>query len=195
MIKKLILLGTFSIVFVSCGQESDGADAIDGVAPTHHRVFITKATYTGNLIGIIGANQKCAQAASNAGLVRTYEAIISDTTGTAGNNLAFTGGIYTVDSAGNLNLIMANGADLLSDTSLLNSIDYYEDGTAATGVTPWTGTDSNGNVMTGDHCNNWASSNSGDSGFYGSSDKVDGQWTENNSGSCDASNPIFCVSQ
>lgn len=191
--KKLISLICLCLFISSCGQEAGGGEGTDGVAVADHRVFVTSNTYTGSGIGgVSGGDSICSLLAKNAGLERTYKAILSDDIENA-TRLIFSGGVYIVDSSGESQLIASTGSDLwdTDNKNLLGSINLDEYGNSVSSDI-WTGTSTNGGTMI-DHCSNWSSSSG--SGARGHTDLDDDRWIENTGDSCSSSYPIFCISQ
>ena len=192
---QLTLSLSLLILLSSCGQEAGGGEGTDGVAVADHRIFVTSVSYTGaELGGLANADSKCTSLAATAGLERNYKAIVSDTSGNAKNRLVFTGGVYAVPSSGESELIVATGSDLWgTDTkNLLTSVNIDENGSSASSYV-WTGTDSDGAVLVGEHCSNWTSTAS--SGRRGHTDQSDDRWVEDTDISCTNSYPIYCISQ
>jgi hypothetical protein len=193
--KKLISSLCLLILLSSCGQEADGgSEGTDGVGVSDHRIFVTSVSYTGaELGGISGADSACTTLAKSAELTRTYKAVISDSTTTA-KRLNFTGGVYSIPSAGEAELIVASGSDLWdTDTkNLLTNINIDENGSSVSSYV-WTGTDSDGATMTGEHCSDWNSTSG--TGRRGHTDQSDDRWIEDTDLACTNSYPILCISQ
>ncbi len=187
------------MILTACGSGTPGdGSSSDGVNSDDHRVFVTSTSYDGNLGGISGADTKCATAATAAGLERTYKAIITtaDADTTAFKRLNFSGAIYTVDASDNSALVAASGADLwLAETkALLNDINLDENG-ATVSKTPWTGTSSDGGVISTSHCSSWTVNSAGTDGEIGDTGRSDDRWVELGLENCSNQNPIYCISQ
>lgn len=194
-IKASALVLPFILSACGLSDSSDGAST-DGIVGDQHRIFITSSTYTGNLGGISGADSKCQTAAQNAGLLRTYKAIISDSSDEARDNLSLVGEVLNIDSSGNQDTIVEFGANLW-DSSLDTNIKYDEFGNFQSGRV-WTGTDSDGGNTSGtlENCSNWSSSSSGVDGGVGDSTSSFGDWVEDASTqTCDNSFRLYCISQ
>ena len=190
----LIFILIFS--FFSCGENS--SNLVDGVEDGNHRIFVTSTSYDGNLGGISGADSTCATHASNAGLIRTYKAVLSDSTSDIVNNLQVSGSVYIFSNSSTRELVASAASDLWNtDTQdLLNSIQYDEQYNSLSSITPWTGSDSDGTVaLTGNHCTNWSANGSGVSGQVGSATDVDDRWLEGSSITCDNQHPLICISE
>lgn len=196
--KHLILLLLTSFFIISCGDAVSEPSDSDGVGSGDHRIFITSSFYTGNLGGLAGADEKCQEAADDAGLTRTYQAILSTeaTDSSANARLSISGDIYVVDSSEEKALIIASGSSIwdTDSESLLGQINIDERGDTVS-ATPWTGTDSEGGVVPSGHCVAWSSSSNSFTGETGSTDHLDDRWLESGEIACDNSHPIFCISQ
>jgi hypothetical protein len=183
---------------LSCGGESGSGELRDGVGDGDHRIFVTSTSYTGNLGGVSGADAKCTSHASSAGLVREYKAIVSDSTSNASGKLQITGSVYIFSGSTSKDLIVSAGSDLWATdtTSLLSSVDKDEN-FSTIGLTPWTGTDSDGTVaLSSDHCSDWSTASAGTDGQVGSTNSTTDGWLEDPSSiSCNNSHPIFCISE
>jgi hypothetical protein len=187
---QLIILFTV----VSCGVADSGdVTTIDGIIDSEHRIFVTSSTYSGNLGGVSGADDKCRQVAINAGLVRTYKAIISTSSSDASNRLLISGNIYVVTGADSRTLVANSGTDLWNTDSVnLNTTVNVDENYSVVAVTPWTGTTASGGAGT-DLCSDWSStSGNGDVGLTSSAGS---QWVENTFVSCGQSHPLYCISQ
>jgi len=141
-------------------------------------VFVTSQTYTGNLGGLAGADAKCQTLAHDANLPGTYQAWLSDSTGSPSTLFAQSQVPYQlVDGT----VIADNWADLV-DGELLAPINLTESGGAAPiGETPchgvrstWSDTSPNGERdTTNEHlnsCNNWSDGSSQNGRCVGNTD-------------------------
>lgn len=193
MIRILTLFLLF--LLAACGAREDGeATETDGVTIGQHRIFVTSATYDGNLGGLTGADAKCDSVAKAAGLELTYKAILSDSSTNAKARLAITGQVVVVDSNDNVEVIAASTTDFWGAQSadLLMTVNINESGGTITGKTPWTGTSSEGAyALYG--CNDWTKA-SNSSGTIGSIDHTDDRWIDSDFVPCGNSNPLYCIS-
>lgn len=158
---------------------------------------MTSQSFTGDLGGLDGADQKCKQAAQNAGLVRSYKAILSDDTKTALSRLTFVGAVYLFLADGSRSKVSDLGTDLFNDSEdLISPINRDERGSLVANYT-WTGTNGNGgNEIDFDNCLNWTSELPGESGTYGQPNERFDAWVENIDGrSCDTQLHLYCISQ
>ena len=193
MIKRSIQIFFLSLL-VACGVQ-DSSNQKDGIADGDHRIFVTMTQYDGNLGGLSGADSYCSQAASSAGLERTYRAILSTDTVAAESRLNITGAVYIFSDDSTRSLVAASGIDFWgTDTeNLRNTISISELYTVVSSNV-WTGTTSEGGTMGTQNCNEWQSSSSGQNSFYGSSTALDSTWVENSPESCNNINHLYCIS-
>ena len=194
--KKLSLLCT-AYLMASCGADSTSGEGTDGVGASEHRAFVTSGTYSGGLGGLSGADSTCSSAASAAGLSRTYNAILSDSSTSADDRLAFSGSIYVVDSNDEKTLVAGSGSELWNTSSndLTNQINIDENGDTVTADDyVWTGTTSEGGAQI-DNCSDWTSSSSSINGDYGNLDLIDSGWIKYGFDTCEQSFHLYCVSQ
>tara|TARA_Y100000780_G_scaffold232595_1_gene268784 strand:+ start:91327 stop:91926 length:600 start_codon:yes stop_codon:yes gene_type:complete len=192
VLKKLSLIALMTII-ASCGSPA-GGDPVDGVATGDHRIFVTSQKNSGNFGGLASADSFCQTAALNAGLSRTYKAIMSDATNSAKDRLTLLGAVYIFESATNRSKVVDLGVDLWSST-LLRPIDRDENFNTYTGQV-WTGTQSEGTTGIASSCSSWTSDSSGDSGTVGDTAFSDDRYIELGMDQpCDELKPIYCISQ
>jgi hypothetical protein len=91
--------GCCSVDGSSCGSTKGTCTATTCI-PDHKSVFVTAASYTGNLGGLAGANQICSMEASQAGLSGTYTAWLASSTTSAVSNAAPTAELQPVPCSG-----------------------------------------------------------------------------------------------
>lgn len=183
------------VILYSCGASVADTPLSDGVPIEGHRIFISSQNFSGNLGGLIGADDKCQQLATAAGLNRTYKAILSSDSESASNRILITEKVYIVNSSGEYKLV-ANSVNDFWDSAgqdLLYPVNFNEK-LIKVESTPWTGTTSNGDINT-NNCNSWTSEDSLQLGDLGNSSKVTSYWLEGTSDSCDSEYPIYCISQ
>jgi cysteine-rich repeat protein len=162
-------------------------------------VFATTTTYTGNLGGIAGADQRCNQRAQAANLPGTYMAWIS-VVGTSPSTRFTQSAVPYVLVNGTV--VADNWADLVNG-SLDNAIARTEMNT----VTPdtagacegsvrlvRTGTNSNG-TQGPNICNNFTSSANASLGTAGRTTSVTATWSNCAPMACDMLLPIYCFQQ
>jgi hypothetical protein len=183
-------------LLTGCGSAlEEGENGPDSVPDGSLRIFVTSQSYTGNLGGIIGANSLCATAATNAGLVKTYKALLSAPGNFAKNRLTTDASIYTVSSTGPRRV--ADSLNALFNTNIidLKAEIRYDEFTAFTTNTAWTGTDAYGEVGTTGNCSSWTSSSGADLGTVGDSTATSASWTEFQQDNCNQSHSLYCISQ
>jgi hypothetical protein len=168
-------------------------------------IFVTSATYDGSTIGSLGhADMLCQGLATASGLGGMYKAFLSDDTTDAVARLTHATVPYTlVDGT----IVATNWTNLtsgaaMSPINLLAAVNMTEaGGPAPAGTFPM----GNGNVFTGSFgdgtrgpgltCNNWMSSDPGDSAFTGDSPSVDLGWLSFSIETCDLLGALYCVQQ
>ncbi|MBS1826472.1 MAG: hypothetical protein JST93_14235 [Acidobacteria bacterium] len=154
-------------------------------------VFITAATFTGDLGGLSTADRRCVDEARANGLGMNYKAWLSTAQYPVSQRLVPSAGIYRmVDGT-----IVANGwADLL-DGQLFTPVNR----TAANQVVSstnvvWTGTTAPGGAS-GEDCNGWTSSSSAVIATAGYSHQMNALWTHAVALGCNAAVRLYCVEQ
>jgi len=163
------------------------------------KVFVTGATYNGNLGGVSGADTKCQTAATAAGLTDNvfYSWIASNASNDPDSR-------FTKSSVGyeltNTSIVARSWADL-TDSSLEMQVTRDENGTLVASTKVSTCVFANGSYAVGEgHCDNWTNSQmiffyaAGRS--FGLSDRDDEDWTHaDDKWGCDASLPLYCFEQ
>ncbi|MBU4023136.1 hypothetical protein KJ591_02120 [Patescibacteria group bacterium] len=159
-------------------------------------VFISSVTYSGHLSGYSGADQKCQQLASNAGLPGTYKAWISDSNSSPSSRFNQSGKF--VDIVGDT--IADNWTDL-TNSSLDKAIQYTEQGGGiGTARKVWTGTDGNGTAdgtsRAINHCDNWTSTSSSKDGKQGTNGSITTyRWSDDVAVGCNNYGYLYCFQQ
>jgi hypothetical protein len=152
--------------------------------------FVSSVTYDSNLGGIAGADAKCAQLASDAGLSGTFLAWLSDGVIDPDSRFVKSLGPYvvTVDDT-----VIADGWADLTDGTLDFPITYSEYGVVV-GDSVFTNVDLDGTTKdTTNHCNSWTAG--GTNGNHGRSISAGGQWTDYQTAACGTSERIYCFEQ
>jgi cysteine-rich repeat protein len=183
-------------------EECDDAnsDPADGCAECGRtrKVFVTSETYQGaQFMGLIGADQRCRSLAAQADLPNfaTYVAWLSDSRTAARDRMVHGKGRYELVNG----LLVANNWADLVDGELLIPINVTETSeTYEPGV--WTGTLPDGQIAPGsDHCADWTAQEFENSGYRGSAQTSDAQWTlvdsPVNPGDCGATSALYCFEQ
>ncbi len=196
--------GSMVTTAINNGQICNGASAICtyGVCmePTLlKRVFVTSDTFNGNLGGVAGADQKCQDAATTAGLSGTFRAWISDSTSSVNDRFPQHDAFYHAMNGSTLIPIAVSWADLTDGSLSSNGIRYDENGVSVTG-NAWTSTTTAGELKTAPqerHCQNWTSA-AGGQGWFGSSTGFGNAWTEGSTSSyisCHQALRLYCFEQ
>ena len=201
---KLLLAGVVAVALLALGFASilTPASAAKPVKPSHQRifepkiVFVTAASFSADLEGLAGADDKCQAAADDVPLVGEFMAWLSDdsaTPTTRFTTLAL-GGYFTVNGR----LVDLSFAALL-DGNLAGRLDVNEFGDEVAGVQAWTGTlrhgSSGGNAFNR-LCSNWTSDEDGFGvvGLIGAAVQFD--WTELGVVACDSfTRRLYCFEQ
>ena len=166
----------------------DGCDAQCVVEIPY--VFVSGATYTGNLGGLAGADAKCQALADAADLPGTYWAWLS----TNGQSPAsrFTKWQIPYRTVTNVK-IADNWADLV-DGDLDAPIDTTELGFVIGGGQVWTATRMDGTLLEIGTCDEW-SVKSLNFAAVGISDRVDALWTHGPPSDCSFAKRLYCFRQ
>ena len=157
----------------------------DPIAPEgRKRVFVTSASFTGDLGGLAGGDAKCASAAAAAARGGTFRAWLSDATTDAMDRITHPGPWFLVDTT---SLVFNGKADLAAQPMV--PIIVTETGAAVSfGVAVWTGTESDGTESTAATCTNWTST--GTTGRIGQVST--NAWTSSAFNSCTTPNRLYC---
>lgn len=172
--------------------ESDSCSTVAAVSATTtaavHIVFMTSTGHTGDLGGLSGADSICQTAGDSSSFASsTWKAILSNETVNAIDRIQIIGSIVN----GNGDPVAGDATTFWSGVSA-NLMNWTELGTQDGGGSPWTGTVGGGTKATGDTCDNWGSSDSGDYGHYGAS-TILGGWLDFDRDTCDQSFRLYCI--
>ncbi len=151
------------------------------------RIFVTAASYSGNLGGLAGADQKCNLAAQAETLGGGWKAWLSDSTTNAIDRIQDVGPWTLVGQT----IIFKNKANLT--TIPVHSVDITEQGKVVSSANVWTGTQSGGQGTNGT-CQGWTYSNSSYYGTAGSVLQIS-EWTSSVASSCSEENHLYCIEQ
>ena len=172
---------------------SGSAGSITGTTATmaSATVFVSSSLYAGDLGGLAGADNKCQQLASTAGLSGTYKAWLSDNNTSAASRLVHATVPYKmVDGT-----VIANDWSDLTDGTIAAAIGKTETGgVSGTGII-WTNTNSNGTINGTNSCLNWTDTSSLNSGRWGSTSQTDTQWTGKSLQACGSPKALYCFQQ
>ncbi len=159
------------------------------------RLFVTKASYTGNLGGLSGADAKCSAAATTAGLGGAWKAWISDGTTSAKDRLTDVGPWY--DAKG-LTELFANKAALTGSPAAF--VRMYEDGSEFDSTSDrldvWTGTNADGTTANS-HCQTWTYDTDNSEAAGSGCDNSLAEWSACSPAplSCDSHAHLYCFEQ
>ena len=181
----------------STASSSSASSSASGGPPVGaKRVFVTSATYTGNLKvqgggadGLEGGDKLCQLAASAATLGGTWRAWLSSSTINAIDRIADVGPWYRLDGA----KVFNNKASIVTAGPLV-AIDVNEVGGTPKANT-WTGTKKSG-VFDSFSCHDWTDEApvNGYEGIVGITVGVT-FWTESSSNPCHLENTLYCFEQ
>ena len=158
---------------------------------TSYRVFISTASFNGNLGGLTGADQKCQTAADARGFGGLWRAYLSTTTTHARDRIPSNGRFVRVSGT-----VIANDRDDLLDGTLVAPILHDETGTELTPNRAWTGSSSNGTLRSGANCNDWTlGTTTTVPGLIGDASVANAQWTDLQNSGCGGTQRLFCCEQ
>jgi hypothetical protein len=165
-----------------CGTEAPG------------NIFVTSAKFTGDLGGILGADAKCQEAASNAGYTGTWVALVSNTIERGGifGGERLPKAVEFVNMNGEM--VARNHIDI-SDGAIENRI-VNEFGEACTSnCLVWTGSYGYPYIFDTDfNCNQWTKSTEEYRGTTGNSFYTNFNWMEwNLIQSCEVESSLYCI--
>jgi hypothetical protein len=158
-------------------------------------VFVTAATYQGDLDGLIGADAKCQAAADAATLPGTFKAWLSDDMDSPSTRFYQSSGPYRLVNG---TTIATSWADLTDGTLLAPiTIDQTGASTVDSGTRAWTHTLSDGTAggTLSENCVNWTSANDSDNGDEGQPVATSDNWTDFAAGVCSNSFRLYCFQQ
>jgi len=169
----------------------DGGDATldgeGGIVANAKRVFVTSEKTTGDLNGILKADQMCISAAVSKGLGGTWVAWISKQDNPdAIDRVSHNGPWYLVDK---MTLAVASRTQL-GGTSITHAIDMDETGVAVPNDGVWTGT--RGGRFYQFDCNGWNASTPVNGGNAGRTNTNGAGWTAQNAVGCSTQLRIYC---
>ena len=157
------------------------------------RVFVTSTTYSGNLGGVSGADNKCQLHADAASLGGTWKAWISGGSANAIDRIADVGPWYLVDRT---TKVFNNKANLQTTPAFAIWSDETGAAPSWSGMSsPWSGSDEAGHDSGWD-CNGWTSALTTDYATTGDAN-TDQAWGGATSGpiECDFTGALICFEQ
>jgi hypothetical protein len=152
-------------------------DSGDGALPRPYRtVFVTSDTDNGIMDGVVGADARCAAAATRGKLgPGPWVAWLSAPGVNAINRITFDGP-YRLVNGGQV----VSGKAQLASGNITVGIDLDEVGKTPTGEPwVWTGTRPNGEGKPDTNCSNWSTNNLAIFGTVGTMGRSDSKWTNN----------------
>ncbi|HVJ89992.1 MAG TPA: hypothetical protein VM580_09315 [Labilithrix sp.] len=157
-------------------------------------VFITSTKYDGNLGGLTGADTKCNDAATSAGLPGKYVAWLSDTGTDARDRLSGARGWRRVDGLPFADALSSAGGTDLTEGKVFYPVVLDENGNSiAKGDHVFTGTRANGKALGGYSCDSWYSESASLLAIVGSPLGGSVSWTNLESlGTCNESRHLYC---
>ena len=176
----------------------DDLDACDNSCARSWTLFVTsESMYSGNINGLVGADNRCRNRAGIAGLSRSlsYQALISDSTTDAAERLHHARGYYRLVNG----LPVAHGWDALMTGPLENPVNVTES-SLTSNVSVWTGTGPGGVAVPGaEQCMDWKSESFQSTGHWGWSSEVGAAWLlypgVGNPEACIPGGALYCVEQ
>jgi hypothetical protein len=169
------------------GFDASGPDALI----VSHRVFISKASFNGNLGGLPGADAKCQTAAEGAGFSGLWRAYLSTTITDARDRIPSVGRFVRVTGE-----VIANDRTDLFDGTIQAPILFDESGTERTPNRAWTGSAANGTLIANENCTDWTlGTTTSVPGLIGDATATDAAWTHLQSSGCGGMQRLFCFEQ
>lgn len=157
------------------------------------RAFVTAATWTGNLGGVAGADQKCKDAAiaanlGGSGIWVAWISINGAAAVSAVDRLTSTGPWQMVDGT----VIATDKADL-TDGQLAAALrrDEKNEVVGAANDRTWTGTRADGTPGQND-CAKWTAGNGQNAGTVGEANQANGNWSNLGPETCNNDNRLYC---
>jgi uncharacterized protein YegP (UPF0339 family) len=195
--------------FRLCAQNSDLSSTSTGITQTittsssgtitnlgsRQVLFSTAGTYSGSFGGLYFGDFLCQRDADAAGLSGTWKAVLSDDTTSALSRISIPGAVYN-------NRPFASGGyqQIANDSpSFWSSVIPYTTNYNASGGTPgstvdWTGTNTNGSIVSGFTCSSWTTASSGVRGQYGVNNTT-GNIISNGNTPCNGFFSLACINQ
>jgi hypothetical protein len=180
------------VSLLACGGGGDSptdASPSDSPSTNGKRVFVTSATFTGDLGGAAGADAKCMAAASAAGRGGTFKAWVSLSSENAIDRIAEAGPWIDFQNS----MIFANKTALMGPpTTVLNT---DEAGVNVQMIGAWTGTVIAGTLASDGNCLDWANGTIDENAHVGQVGNDTTEWTDLTTSSCAQSFHLYCFEQ
>lgn len=157
-----------------------------------HQVFVTTATYNGNLGGLSGADAKCQSEADGALLGGTWKAILSNGGVSAASRISIAAAAPVYNMLGEL---VATGPGELWSGTVLNKLAYDTSGNLLPLTEVWTGSNGNG-LGAAEHCLDWFIDAGVQIGIWGMpADLTPTSWISASTHTCDNLLSLLCISE
>lgn len=159
------------------------------------RVFVTSTSSTGNLGGLIGADQICQNLADSTSLNGTWKAWLSDSVTSVSNRFTHSS-IYPYILVDETTKIADNWSNLTSATLAAN-INMTEAKTVDLKAKVWTNSNSDGTIVSTDPglvCDDWSNVKK-TTAIYGKNNFTTSQWTNFDSVLCNKPMSLYCFEQ
>ena len=160
------------------------------VVATSRRVFVTSATYHGNLGGLAGGDAECQSLANAASLGGIWKAWLSDSSTNAIDRI-----LDAVYKNMNGDIVINKKSDITSDGRITAAIAKDERNNALTGSNGiWTGTDNYG-VKNDYRCVDWTGTLNSDNGMAGFATENGARWSFVIENQCSSGGPplhLYC---
>lgn len=153
-----------------------------------HEVFVTSATYTGNLGGLQGADNLCQARADAAALAGRWKAILSGSGVLARDRVPVGGRLHNRAAT----YIASSGANFWGGF-LSSNISTDEHGSVAA-ANAWTGTTVSGSASPS-QCAGWTSGSASVQGEVGDHNASSISWLGGSTQTCDQQQALYCMSQ
>jgi hypothetical protein len=183
----------------SAATPGDGwTTASGGGTLTHHTLFVTSASYNGNLGGLSGGDAKCATRAAAGSATQSlpgaWRAILSNATVNAKDRLNLNSGLDVRDSQGNGITSVSNRLWMTETLSLAGEIRFDENGSNAAPFNAWTGTQPDGTSSgLSATCQDWTMGSNSVSGIKGASSFTISKWLSDLVMPCELSLRLYCI--
>lgn len=173
-----------------CSEYSNTTSATTNASgASSHIIFASSGTFNGNLGGLSGADLICASAASGAGLIGNWKAILSTSAVHARDRITITGEIRNTNN----DLIASDFYDLW-DRELLNGVTYDENAQTLMHDGVWSGTGPEGyNIGASWTCSDWTTSSVMTTGWSGYITGARDEWVDYSDNSCNATLSLYCI--
>ncbi|MDO8429963.1 MAG: fibronectin type III domain-containing protein, partial [bacterium] len=189
----------YKVTAINGVGDSSYSNEVSGSPINSYSVFISSATYNGNLGGLSGADVKCQSLANTQSIGGSWKAWLSSSVTSASSRLYHPAVPYKLLTG---TTVVNNWTDL-TDGTIASPINKTESGNTNGGST-WTNTNSNGTVYSSNTsltCQDWTSS----LGYpsvplsyvvrYGSGGATNSGWTAYNSAGCNNNLNLYCFEQ